>query len=507
MSKQQQENKDFFECLGFLVIRHIEKPTNKGFILYDIKKDYYRYNLSSYDLFDIITYHKTELLFDIVKNSNLLRQTPPTLETKKQILSELKTNKIYYELIRDIINVEKIIIDKIDYVPVKDQFVKKNGCVILNLWNFNKDFLNITPNINAKFQYLKRFLINLCGNNEEFYNKFIEVCAWKKQNPTKPLNQCNFIFQDNGGTGKSKIFLALFLKKIFNVEVISQIDLESNYNSFMANQEWVVVEEVEGYNDAKRIKHLTGADTIRVNEKFEKAFTTKNYSNMIIFSNDIRTLQIDEHDRRWNIGGGGKRLSPTATLDWNTTLFKTKGKNIEFFNNFHEKLEEELRNFYAYILALEVQEVEVQQLVNTIQRQELINMCKSSEKSFIDDIIENNLTDVIRENIKVNPNKIIDSFIHNVNDGVNNGYWVKLQDFYDLYLQFCALNQYTKKLTKKVFLKRLENYSEFWKIFSEYKLIKIDKENFRALKLKSYVDENIEITPSKEIVITKQKSL
>lgn len=492
--------------LDYVILRYLEKPSNKGYILYNQKYNKFYFNLSIYDIFDYIISYSAQDLFNLLNKDLNINPTDlfNSMINKKDLSNDLliiellRTQKLYYENFRNIISIKKIIITKIDYIPINKIIINQNGDSILNLWNFNNDFKDLKPDINAKFPYLKEFLLNLCGNNIDFYNKFIDVCAWKKQNPKEMLSQCNFIFQDNGGTGKTEIFLDLFLSKLFNVKAISQIELESDYTSFMSNQEWVVVEEVEGYNDAKRIKHLTGAKKILINEKWEKSFETINYSNMIIFSNDLRSLAIDENDRRWNIGGGGLRLSPTATLGWETTYFKIKENAVIFFENFHKNFNQEIKNFYCYIMAKEVKRIDVQQLVNTIERTELININKSSEKVFIDDIIESGLDYIISQPSIFIKNK--GEFIFNIDTDVNNGYWISINDLYSLYCSYCNNNSFSRKISKKIFLKKLLNYNNYYKVFEEYKLIKYNNNTFRALKIKNYKNDNIDLLKDIDII-------
>ncbi|MHA1381192.1 MAG: hypothetical protein ACTSRG_22720, partial [Candidatus Helarchaeota archaeon] len=169
------------------------------------------FNLSSFVVFDVITTKYSKLCLEYFIKYGELRKVLPYLETKREFLDEIKNNKVYYETFKDLINIEKIFISKFDYVPINQRVIEKRGYNILNLYEVKTEFSGIKPNIKSKFPYIKEFLLNIWGQNKEMYNKFLEVCSWKLQNPLERLSQTNFIIQDSGGTGLSEILFDLIL--------------------------------------------------------------------------------------------------------------------------------------------------------------------------------------------------------------------------------------------------------------------------------------------------------
>ncbi|MHA1381191.1 MAG: DUF5906 domain-containing protein [Candidatus Helarchaeota archaeon] len=270
------------------------------------------------------------------------------------------------------------------------------------------------------------------------------------------------------------------------MKTITQMDLESPYNSFMAGCEWVVIEEVEGFKDAKRIKSLTGAKTFRLSEKYEKGIDVKNNANIIINSNELKTLQIDENDRRFNVGGGGLRLSPIPPFTWKETYFNNEKSNKLFFKNFSNNLDEEIKSLYAYLIALNVERVEVQQLINTKERRNLINLGKTSEKIFIDEILENGLYGVLKL-VEKNYNNIILDLIKNIDSGINKGNWISSTDFYNLFFKYHNeyLKSSTRPISNKIFYSRIINYKYAKNLIGDRKQISFNGENHRYIELKN----------------------
>lgn len=472
------ENNSAFQKLGYKVLLNESMVLNKAFILYNIEHKTYKFNLSGFMVYDVLVNEKPKELYDLIRDHEDMRGNNKETLTRYELLDLLRNHKLYYEVFKQIINVEKVFINSTMYKPIKKQFIEENGVTYLNLYEYNNDFENVKISINSKFPLIKEFILNLCGQDELFYNKFIEVCAWKLQHPLVMLSQCNFIFQDNGGTGKSEILLDMILNKLFNVKPINQSILEADNNSYMVNANWVVIEEVEGFKDAKKIKSLTGAKTIMINEKYVPIYESINYVNFIIFSNDAKTLQIDETDRRFNVGGGGIRLSPLPTQTWKDTYFKSEENNINYFSKLEKNIDTELKNMYSYLMALPVKRSKVQQLVNTKQRTQLINLGKNSALLLLDEIKSIGLDKVI---------DLIDYHgkIHDIikfHEGEN---YILFKDLYNIYCKFhkdyVGLN--TNPIGKNRLIHKFESYSIYKKLFGDCERLYFLDGDARGLKI------------------------
>jgi len=539
-----------FNQLGFWIFRDINKNSQNGYVIYNVINDNYTYNLNLFDTYDYIrNYSSKKLTFalkffmdNILKNRlNEEKSELKNLEKLKLILNKdendtkktQKNNgyvdsviknkektqslsKIYnklneatksfktemdfkdflisfnepiYNLFKEFMNYYKIIIDDTNYKPIPEQIYIEKNKTYLNKYVKDKRFLNLKPNLNAKFPHIERLIRNICGSKLR-YEYFIKFIAYKIQFPLD-VPPCHIIIRDDGGTGKSDLLLGDILENVLEVAVVTQNDLMDNFNGYMVGHSLVWCEEVEGFEDEKKLKALTGAKWINLNEKFEKGKKIKNYNNFIVVSNELRVMKITEKDRRWSIIGGGKRLVPLKQDNWEETIFQSEEDNKEFFRGYHKNLNFELEEFYKYLIAVKVERSDIQIPLNNKLKTELINMNKTSEIAFIDDIIDIKLDNLIIDIYGSKGITKLNNLIHK-KDGDLEGYWVTLKSLYKIYEDYCKGSGYDKKIGLKMFLSRLRAYKPFNLVFGEDKIIKIDSCSHKCLKVINHYDENFE---------------
>ena len=501
---------DFFLCLN--------KTQNKNYIIYNPDNKAMIENLSIIDLFNFFKGTIPKKLLHVLllfrpekvdedsfnDSSDKERHIEKNIAIKRfvdskdnqEILNYLvQEHKLLYPLFKDLISILIKVVNDTNFLPIDKIIYEDKGLIYLNKYKktLSKE---IKPNLNAKFYHIEKLIKNICGDQDK-YVYFLNFLAYKVQYPLD-VPPCHIIIQDDGGTGKSDLLRGDILDRIFEINDASQDDLLSPFNSYMAGVNLVWCEEVEGFEDEKKLKALTGAKWITLNDKYEKLKKIKNYANFIVSSNELRVMKITEKDRRWSVIGGGKRLVPLKKTEWDKSLFGSKKENEKFFNGYHKNIDNEVLEFYSYLLALKVDRNLVQVPLLNDMKENLINMNKTSEISFIDDLINDGIFNVVVESYPKKGIEFFNNFIHKIDSDLNKGYWVKFSDLYELYLQYAIVNQYTKKLTKKAFSMRLKNYEKFEDFFGELKQVKIDNENFKCFKIKSYVDENIEIEIKKE---------
>lgn len=456
-------NKTILKSLKYQVFKSYNQRT--PYTLYDIEKRKYTPNQALFNVFDYIVFNSAKNLYEALcafENINSKK-----FNSNEDYIDELLNIETYKHIFKKVINVEKINIDEMNFIPVDKQIINEDDITILNLYLQKNDYSNLKPMKNKMFPNIEILIKNIFGGDDEIYNKFINLLSYKLKNP-EDLIQCNFVVSDDGGTGKSRFLVAEVLAKLFNVTSISQGDLESQFNSYMVNYQFVVCEEIENFGNNKKIKHLTGTSHLRINKKMIDEFICKNYVSFIIFTNDEKSICIDERDRRFNFTGGGLSLSPNGNQNWKNTYFKSKSENAIFFKNFWKVQNDELKNLYSYLLSLDVERSELQRVVSNKIRTETINRNKQSFKLFIDELISEGFENVAKS-LLTNPQSFIcDMFLVDKNKKA----WFKFKNLYVLYEKFHLdfLKQPHKYLIgKNTFYSKIRSYNLFYELFYDDK--------------------------------------
>ncbi len=413
---------------------------------------------------------------DKVKKEIEQLQTKDIIEKKVYLI---ENQKQVFSSFRKYVLVMCKNIHGITYKPVESRIIEKGTDLYFNLYRRKKSFNGLKPDPKAKFPLVEKLLRNLL---QEGYDHFIKTLAWKLQHPEIIIPN-HWIIQDDGGTGKTQILGYYVLRKMFNINQVSQDELQSGFNDYLVNCDFLICEEIEGFSNEKKIKMLTGSQNIVINRKFQQPFTIGAYYTIIIFSNDLKPLKISRGDRRFNVVGGGQRLSPTSNGDWKQTLFESKDENIEFFKEFHKKIDDEIKSMYKYLISLELDRVELQLTLNTKHKQELERINYSSEQDFFEELTELGLESFVHTYIRKGFAFFWDNNIVYKESGENQGYWIKTSGLYELYKTYTRETN-LKTLGKTHFFKRLHTIPEFNDFFRENKIISHNNDKLRCLRFK-----------------------
>lgn len=460
-------------------------------IFYDKNKNYIIRETNLLNVFDIVkSYDPKKFLFsawDSVKTEKSFIQNKHELnklddETIKLCLMNEQKPLFKWFRLQVELNVKHV--QGFTSEPSFNKIITKNNLDYFNMFTPKHNFKDIQPTNKREFPCIEKLLKNIL---REGYEHFIHFLAWKVQKPSEMI-PCHWIIQDDGGTGKTEILGDFILNKIFNISIIGQDELQSAFSSYIQDSEIIICEEIEGFENEKKIKHLTGSKTILINEKFKTGFKIRNFNNWIVFSNDINALKISEKDRRFNVVGGGLRLS-AINNNWDETLFKSESENKAFFSKFHKDISKEIKSLYSYLLGYPIDRLQLQQPLITQHKKDLQELNQTSEIQFIKEIHETNLNTIIEENYT----KSKDRFF---NEGIikkDNTYWIKTLYLYDLYKDYTKING-LRQISKNHFIRRLKETKEYNLIFSDYKTIWDQNKTFKALELKTYKDDNKDIT-------------
>lgn len=482
----------------FYKLENINGQNN--WVLYDTETEKINNEISLVNICDIL---QDREFFEVYNLVNPFTPIQDTTKITKEQLRELKKKltelqkQVFYE-IKKIVLTEKINIDSLIYEPTEKKLITKNKS---KFFNTNKFICPYSTQKKEKYDFplYEKLLKNIL---QEGYEKFLKQMAWKKQHPTIQI-PCNWIIQDDGGTGKTEILGDYLLDKLFGYNSADQEDLETPYTPYLAGAPYLIFDEIEGYDDEKKIKRITGAKKHLIKDKYEKGYYTPNYITIIINSNELRAMRISEKDRRFNVVGGGKRLSPLNETEeeWKKTLFGSKEENEKFFKKFHETYETELDNLNAYLHNLEVNRLDIQIPLQTKQKQDLIEINYNSEQSFIIELFENGLTEMVSEYLYSGSGNFFKDHIFKTKDETH----ITIKGIYKLYSDYSSANK-LKGLSKNNFLRRLMTYDIFNKIFEKSR-IKIEGTDYKTLKINNKYLQKVIRDEFEEKVIDKIESL
>lgn len=503
-------SKEFFDKVEVEIFK-IDTQNKSNFIMVDLKRDVIYRDMELTSIYDIIKDRHLEYLhwcfiannfqteeftntklpdllqflynngkFDINKYSKLV--------SRERIIEVLlDKQKEIFKMFRYFVMKHKKNIYGLTFKPVEDSIIKEDGVNYFNIYRPKNSFKGLTARPNNEWLHIEVLLQNIF---QEGYEHFLKFLAWKLQKPTE-LIPSHWIIQDDGGTGKTEILGDFILDRLFNVAIIGQDELQSGFTGYMVNSTLVICEEIEGYDNEKKVKMLTGAKFITINEKFKSTFKIRNYNNFIFNSNDIKSLKINDKDRRFNVVGGGKRLSPLSDGNWSNTLFGSKEENVKFFKEFHEKIEEELKNFYQYLMSLKVDRTEIQVSLNTDRKRDLAIVNYTSEIAFIQELSNIGLDNMINQYYSRNVDNFFKEDIINItiSNSAYFGIWVRASSFYALYCDYskkCNL----RVIGKNHFFRRVQEVGEFNNLFEENRFISFEGKKFQGLKVKNNKNEN-----------------
>ena len=158
-----------------------------------------------------------------------------------------------------------------------------------------------------------------------------------------------------------------------NVGVNRVDELSGGYNGFLKNKILMAFDEahVGAMKDAEeimgRMRNMITEPTISIRDLYASARPVNNYLNILIFSNKRDAVLLTAGDRRYNVGHYQQEklveAFPEITKDW--TKFETKIQN-------------EVKDFAAWLLGYPVREHDAAQVLNTDERSAMIEATSSS---------------------------------------------------------------------------------------------------------------------------------
>ena len=480
-----------FESLNIGIYKLEDNNTQNNFVLHDKNINVFHIELSLVTLYDIIKDRYLDLIYMLYVGGKTQKEDWRKLYDDSKIISKsdkkkslISDQKFIFMMFKDMVLLYKINIMGFDCIPENKRIYEISGRKKLNIYIGKHDISNIEVRNTKDFPNIEFLMKNLL---QEGYDFFLKMLAWKIQYPTQVISN-HWVIQDKGGTGKTEILANDILMRIFNVAIIGQDELTSPYTEYLRNQQIIIAEEIEGYENEKKIKMLTNAQKLRVREIYKGGYEVMNIATWILFSNDIKPLKLSRNDRRFNVVGGGLRLSPGTDGDWSKTLFKSKKANESFFENYHQNIDSEIRNMIAYLKGLKVTRTEIQQTLNTKFKQQLEEINYSSDEMFISEIKDIGFEGVVEEYWGKNKGDFYKDYIidrSNDND-INQGTWIKSGGLYSLYVEYSRLSG-LRPCGKTYFFRKIKSIDWYDNIFGESLIISTDSHKHRVIKIKNKI--------------------
>lgn len=349
-----------------------EEKAENNCILFFPKKNYY-VQKSLNEVIINIFYDCKERGLDLEKELklNLLFEKWDTFSFKKQM-------SLILDQIRRVLEQENRIklIYNINYSPIDEKFIRVDNKKFFNIYKKSNLLSLETPEASEfDFKHIKELILNLCGNNQEYYNWFIQWLGFQIQNPTAKLPTAT-IFQGEQGTGKG-VLKTQILDSIFgnNCQEINQTHLESSFNEYLLGKQIIVANEVM-HNENRQtlpniLKNLVTDEFITIQRKFRKDLVIRNYTHWIFCTNSDNPIKIDGDDRRYSVFKS-KKLKGGGV------------KAQKFVKELIENKEHELPHFLKYLKELDVDEFFVSNPIETEAKKDIQELNKNSLERFID---------------------------------------------------------------------------------------------------------------------------
>jgi len=189
----------------------------------------------------------------------------------------------------------KLRADTIDIIPNQPTFVHQEQRIVLNQWHGWG-----VPSIKGPIGPWTKLLHGLFESPEKA--QLVERwLAYQVQHPGEKINWAVLIWDTLSGTGKS--FLGYIVGGIFGdgFQELKAEELYADFNAHLHGKQFLMVEEVgksEKRRESAYLKTAISRQTIRVNEKYMRAFMVPDRCNYYLTTNEPDPVNVDSFDRR-----------------------------------------------------------------------------------------------------------------------------------------------------------------------------------------------------------------
>jgi len=273
-------------------------------------------------------------------------------------------------------------INDVNFKPTNELFFQDDEKIYFNKYKGN-EYLNLvlddndkklmkTLDLEQECPNIYLLLNNLVGFDKKGLKYFIDWISYIFNNPHSKSQKALILF-GNEGTGKG-ILSTFVLAKLFNgyFEDINSSALDTPFNDFLTNNIITVFQETKYNKDHEdRLKNWVTEEKIYINTANGKKGTQKNYSNLIMTSNNSRPAKIG--DRR-------------TVYFYSRVLGGDKLKSAEIGSILVKNIPNELLNFAKYLKYLNIEFDTINKGYDSQIKRDVLNSCKSIEERFLDEM-------------------------------------------------------------------------------------------------------------------------
>jgi hypothetical protein len=229
----------------------------------------------------------------------------------------------------------------------------------------------VKPDPSKRCDKLMELLYHLCGERTDEYEWVLKWIAYPLQHPGAKMESA-IVMHGDEGAGKNKFWAAV--RNIYGpyASVITQNELESQFNTWASRKLFMIANEVVSRSELRehkgRLKNYITEPELQINEKLLPLRTESNHMNFVFLSNETQPLALDRTDRRYLV------------------LWTPPAKPLAFY----QAADEELRNggaegLYAALMELDLGDFNehTKPILNEAKRN-LIEISKTPPELFFD---------------------------------------------------------------------------------------------------------------------------
>jgi len=234
---------------------------------------------------------------------------------------------------------------------------------------------------------ISKVLDNLFESDVKAREVFLNWLAYIIQTGKRTGVAWGFFGASGSGKGLMVDIISRLLGRTNSSINIGDVDLQSNFNSYVANKQFLHLNEIAStfhgrHGVAGKLKSLVSDPILMVNMKGMQEYQTENFLNIILNSNKPNPIEIDIDDRRWNMIVSERALSCLKWWKGDKSYQKALSEVKEFgeyLNTIKVDINSatkpmEMSNAKSNIIEQTTSDIEL--LANNINNSNLENLCE-----------------------------------------------------------------------------------------------------------------------------------